>query len=234
MLRVDSATRISPAKAKALRHRFITMTHFPREADPDPYVMSSRVNMTMFPPQDSLVEIHSFVGLRSSEGSSADVDDGPAASADGTTTGNNTGPVTARPNQACGSDECTTCFVTVRTRRAMLKRKRGFFFMMATCCCSVDVKEWRGEWIPSNVWPSSKKVLTLTHLNKKIKLYIGVISLFLFFYDWLFCNHSKAPKQVSVSQCVQIDHNSITIVKRGIGCVGAYFVFFFTVLHLVI
>ncbi|XP_028437295.1 homeodomain-interacting protein kinase 1-like [Perca flavescens] len=144
MLRLDPATRIGPAKA--LRHRFITMTHFPRDADPDPYVVSSRVNMTVLPPRDSPVEIYGCVGPCSSEGShhgaASSSSRASAASADGTTTGKNAGPVPARPNEACGSDECTTCFVTVRSRRtAMLQRNRGFFLMMATCCCSVDVKE---------------------------------------------------------------------------------------------
>ncbi|XP_034729358.1 homeodomain-interacting protein kinase 1-like [Etheostoma cragini] len=111
MLCVDSATRIRPVKA--LRHRFITMAHFPRDADPDPYVKSSRMHMTVLPPQvvDSPVEIHSFV--RSSDGSSADVDDRPAASG----AGNKTRPVPACPNEANSGFGCilwmTRCFCCV-------------------------------------------------------------------------------------------------------------------------
>ncbi|XP_042280716.1 homeodomain-interacting protein kinase 1-like [Thunnus maccoyii] len=146
MLRVDSVKRITPTEA--LGHRFITMRHFPRDTDPDLYVASSRVNMSVCPPQDSPVEINCFV--TSSEVSHYGA---PAVSPhtfstatgcdDKSNAGNNdaTNGAALPPSVSGHPDGFNTgsdggYFVSVKTQAI-----RRFFSSMskAMCCCSVDV-----------------------------------------------------------------------------------------------
>ncbi|XP_045901918.1 homeodomain-interacting protein kinase 2-like [Micropterus dolomieu] len=126
-LSVDSVTRIAPTEA--LGHRFITMRHFPRDTDPDPYVASSCVNMKVCPSQDSPVEISCFV-------TSSEVLHHSATTASSDASPPATTCCDVKTNAGTnGSDGGTTFFITVKTQKAMLKR------MLSVCCCFVDVED---------------------------------------------------------------------------------------------
>uniref|UniRef100_A0A3B4WZE5 Protein kinase domain-containing protein n=1 Tax=Seriola lalandi dorsalis TaxID=1841481 RepID=A0A3B4WZE5_SERLL len=110
MLQVDPQKRIT--LSEALGHRFITMKHFPHDANPNPYMSAAFSTITKCQLEESSVKFKHFVtssevvGFKGESTRSLDeaktTNDGTPATADRTAKGNN-----KRPPEKAGLDDAT-------------------------------------------------------------------------------------------------------------------------------
>lgn len=129
MLHVDPKQRITPNKA--LGHRFITMKHFSSNANPSPYLSSACSIIKESQLEESSVErfitSSEVVSLKGSYLTT------PTADLDEAST---MGPNYRSPqNSHSSTDDGTTGFIEIKTRRTFLKKIHKFFSKMLQSVC---------------------------------------------------------------------------------------------------